>query len=70
MMKEVRGVVRGGVIVPDEPLPEGYLVFCIAGPPHFTPEEQGEFDALSRASAEALLAFEESLAKEPVDAPR
>ena len=69
MIKHLRGIVRDGVIVPDELLPEGYLAYITAGPPHFTPEEAEEFGVWRQAGARALEKFEESLTKDPTFGP-
>ena len=59
----VGGIVRNGVVELDSPLPEGMRVDVTISthPLRFTPEEQAEFDAWSRLSAEALFEFERSL---------
>jgi hypothetical protein len=51
----IRGVVRGGVVVPETPirLPEGTEVNIVITPIPFTPEEQAEFDAWEKLSDEA-----------------
>lgn len=51
-----RGVVRGGVIVPDVPLPlaEGTEVEVVPARLEFTPEERAEFEAWDRLSDEAF----------------
>jgi hypothetical protein len=50
------GVVRGGVVVPDSPLPEGARVEISIrnSTSEVPPELQAEFDAWDRASANAL----------------
>jgi hypothetical protein len=66
----VWGMVKNGVVVPHNPLPEGILVQIVLPPPgqiEFTPEEQAEFDAWERASDEALVNFEKSLQDEERD---
>lgn len=51
----VRGVVRGGVIVPDEEvrLEEGTVVQILLDDPIMSPELKAEFAAWDKASAEA-----------------
>ena len=51
----VRGVVRGGVVVPDATaaLPEGARVTIYIGDPAVTPELAEDFAAWDRASEEA-----------------
>jgi hypothetical protein len=56
MTTTVSGTVKGGLVVPDAPLPEGARVEIVlpdmqGGIP---PELQAEFEAWDRASAEAL----------------
>jgi len=50
------GVVKGGVIVPDLPLPEGTRVEIVVrnSADEIPPDLQEEFDAWDRASADAL----------------
>ncbi len=50
------GVVKGGVIVPDLPLPEGTRVEIVVlnSKCEIPPDLQKEFDAWDRASADAL----------------
>jgi hypothetical protein len=52
----LKGIVRGGVIVFEAPwpLPDGTEVEFTVTRHVFTPEEQSEFDALEKASDEAL----------------
>jgi hypothetical protein len=52
----VRGVVQGGRVVPDTPLPEGARVEVrlVGPPPEVSPEMQGEFEAWGQASDRAL----------------
>ena len=55
-MATVWGVIKGGIVVPEAPLPEGTRV-CIhlPSPPTETPPElQAELEAWDRASANAL----------------
>jgi hypothetical protein len=56
MSEKIDGVVRNGVIVPDERLPEGARVSIVLQPhpPTFTPEERAEFEAWNRVSDKAL----------------
>lgn len=62
----VRGVVRGGRVVPDSPLPEGARVEVrIAEPADVPPELLEEFAAWGRASDRALALAESS---EPIGA--
>ena len=51
----IRGVVRGGVVVPETPLklPEGTEVNIVVPPLEFTPEERAEFEAWEKLSDEA-----------------
>jgi hypothetical protein len=52
----VSGVVRGGVVVPDSPLPEGAQVEILIRNSinDVPPDLQAELDAWDRASANAL----------------
>jgi hypothetical protein len=52
----IGGVVKNGVIVPDQQLPEGARVSIALQPEPltFTPEERAEFEAWNRASDKAL----------------
>ena len=51
----LRGVVKGGVIVPDgPPLPDGAAVEFRLLPTAFTPEEQAEYDGWEQLGDEAL----------------
>jgi hypothetical protein len=65
MVQTVGGVVKGGVVVPDAPLPEGARVEVAvtewAGA--IPPELRAEFDAWDRASARALEAVEDGPAR-------
>lgn len=56
MSTTVRGVVVGGQIVPNSPLPEGaHVEIRLADPPDDIPEDlRAEFEAWDRASANAL----------------
>jgi hypothetical protein len=65
----VWGMVKNGVVVPHNPLPEGALVRIMPPPEEpveFTPEEQAEFDAWAAAGAQSL-ALVERLAEEGED---
>jgi hypothetical protein len=52
----VQGVVRGGRVVPDTPLPEGARVEVrlLGSAPEVPPDLQAEFEAWGRASDRAL----------------
>lgn len=52
----VPGVVQGGRVVPDAPLPEGARVEVrvVGTPPEVPPEMRAEFDAWGRANDRAL----------------
>ena len=52
----LRGVVKGGVIVPDTDteLPDGTAVEFRVVPAEFTPEERAEYEAWEQSSAEAF----------------
>lgn len=52
----VQGIVQGGCVVPDSPLPEGARVEVriVGSPAEVPPELQAEFDAWGRASDRAL----------------
>jgi hypothetical protein len=65
MSVTITGVVKNGVIVPSQALPEGLNVeiHLKDGPPQVSPELQEEFDAWDRASADSL-ELVERLAKE------
>jgi hypothetical protein len=52
-MATIWGVVKGGLIVPETPLPEGIRVE-IHLPPEAPPELQAELEGWDRASANAL----------------
>ncbi len=56
MDSPICGVVRGGVVVPDSPLPEGSRVEILIrnSTNEVPPDLQAEFDAWDRASANAL----------------
>ncbi len=60
MSNVIWGVVKGGLIVPQSPLPEGTHVRILmpGGTSEFPPEMQAEFDAWVLGSGEALAAFE------------
>ena len=62
----IRGVVRGGVVVFDPPsaLPDGTEVEVNVTPIPFTSEEQAEFDAWDRMSAEAFKMIEDMEAQD------
>ena len=55
-MPVVAGFVKNGVVVPNEPLPEGAFVeiHVVHAAIEVPPELQEEFDAWDRASAETL----------------
>ncbi len=53
MARTVSGVVKGGVVVPDAPLPEGERVEIVVPEP-VPPELEGEWRAWDRASDRAL----------------
>ncbi|GEM_PF-2394951 len=57
------GVVKGGIIIPQSPLPEGARVQIVVSPEtvELPPDLQAEFDSWSLGSAEALAAFEQQL---------
>ena len=66
----VAGVVRGGRVVPDTPLPEGARVEVrLAAIPDIDKELSDEFAAWGRASDRALALAEESIS-EQIDASR
>jgi hypothetical protein len=72
MAQTVGGVVKGGVVVPDAPLPEGARVEIavaggVAGIP---PELLEEFEAWDRASAQALELVEQLAKEAPPDEKR
>jgi hypothetical protein len=52
----IQGVVRGGCVVPDAPLPEGARVEVrvVEPPPEVPADLQAEFEAWGRASDRAL----------------
>jgi hypothetical protein len=56
MSKSIAGIVKDGVVIPDEPLPEGAHVQIQLGEPtpEVTPELRSEFEEWGRASAESL----------------
>jgi hypothetical protein len=56
MDPSVSGVVRGGVVIPDSPLPEGARVgiLLLNSEKDIPPDLRAEFDAWDRASANAL----------------
>jgi hypothetical protein len=56
MEAAICGVVKGGVIVPDSPLPDGTRVEILIrdSMSDVPPDLQAEFDAWDRASANAL----------------
>jgi len=56
MDSAIGGIVRGGLIVPDSPLPEGIRVQILVrdSKNEVPPDLQAEFDAWDRASAKAL----------------
>lgn len=60
----VSGVVKNGVVVPEDDvkLPEGVRVDILI--PEISPELQAEFDAWEAASDEDLATFEEMLKEE------
>jgi hypothetical protein len=68
MSEPVWGLVKNGVVLLQEPLPEGVLVrvqvVTHIDPVEFTPEEQAEFDAWERASDEALVNLDRQLREE------
>lgn len=62
------GVVKGGVVIPNIPLPENAtVVLTVIGVPiQFTPEEQEEFaawDRLSDGALDCILKLEQQEAK-------
>jgi len=61
----IAGIVKNGVVVPNEPLPDGAYVEIVLShqPPDVPPELQEELAAWQRASANAL-ALVEQLAQE------
>jgi hypothetical protein len=67
----VQGVVRGGRVVPDSPLPEGARVEVrLADPAEVSPELLEEFAAWGRASDRALALAESPEPTGADDAPR
>ncbi len=64
MPTTLRGTVRGGVIVPDAPLPDGTSVEIRVLPLEMPLEWQEEFEAWNRASDKALNLTEEQLPDE------
>ena len=56
MAQTIWGIVKNGVVVPIQPLPEGMPVqiTVLDKPVEFTPEEREEFDAWALAGAQAL----------------
>jgi hypothetical protein len=66
MTTVVLGVVKDGLVVHSEPLPEGTAVeirVCKT-PISVAPEERADFDSWDRASADALFNFENMLDEE------
>ncbi len=65
-----RGVVRNGVIVPEDgvSLPEGTEVEFNVRTLEFTPEERAEFEAWNRLSEKAWKWIDDLEATEPPDA--
>lgn len=57
----IRGIVRGGVVVFDPPaaIPDGTEVQITVPVLEFTPEEQAEFEAWDKLSAEAFKMIED-----------
>ncbi len=67
----VRGVVRDGMIVPEQPLPEGAQVrITLANDPLVPPELKGELDAWALGSAQSLDSVERLADAGSTDAPR
>ncbi len=63
------GVVRNGVVVPDQVLPEGVrVVISVPTPLEFTPEEREEFESWNRASDKPLDLVERLAGEEPDEA--
>jgi hypothetical protein len=72
MALTVCGIVKNGIVVPLQPLPEGMPVQITVpdGQLEFTPEEQEEFDAWERASAQRLELVERLATEELGDRER
>jgi hypothetical protein len=68
MVTAIAGIVHDGLVVPDQPLPEGARVeIMISDDDGLPPELEAEFAAWDRASDRALWHVEELAAQEERD---
>lgn len=72
MVAIIRGIVKDGKIIPENPLPEGRTVaISLLEEDNNLPEDmQRDLEAWSRGGVDALLAFEKMLEEEDTHAAR